>query len=462
MAKIRVIQYEGDNSTFIWKHPCENFDSLTQLIVHESQEAVFFLNGEALDLFGPGRHTLSTQNIPFIGNTLKGFPFGRNPFHCEVYFINQTVQMGMKWGTDSKVRFLDPLTGVPLELGACGEMNLQVADSRKLLVKLVGTMRGISWEDGGRGFTKSLQTVFRPMISTAVKANLANTIKEENLNILEVDTHLETLSHALGKKVSAGFEEYGLWVPQFYVTTVLLPEEDPNFQKIRQLQTVSFQTQLLKAEAQVKTVQADEEAAVVVARRQLELERQTTETEIARKEAERRIIAAQAEAQAAQLAGFAEAEVMRAKGYTQKDVIQADVQKSFAQGIGNMGGNGASGSGILSDMLGLGVGLSAAGAVSAPVTDLLKGITQGNTGNIQCAKCGNSLSPSAKFCPECGAKNEPLAKVEMFCPHCGKKTPRGKFCIECGSVLARQCVRCGADIPGEAKFCPQCGTRTEE
>ena len=301
-------------------------------------------------------------------------------------------------------------------------MNLQVADSRKLLVKLVGTMRGISWEDGGRGFTKSLQTVFRPMISTAVKANLANTIKEENLNILEVDVHLETLSHALGKKVSAGFEEYGLWVPQFYVTTVLLPEEDPNFQKIRQLQTVSFQTQLLKAEAQVKTVQADEEAAVVVARRQLELERQTTETEIARKEAERRIIAAQAEAQAAQLAGFAEAEVMRAKGYTQKDVIQADVQKSFAQGIGNMGGNGASGSGILSDMLGLGVGLSAAGAVSAPVTDLLKGITQGNTGNVQCAKCGNSLSPSAKFCPECGAKNEPLAKAEMFCPQCGTRT----------------------------------------
>lgn len=122
---------------------------------------------------------------------------------------------------------------------------------------------------------------------------------------------------------------------------------------------------------------------------------------------------------------------MRAKGYTQKDVIQVDVQKSFAQGIGNMGGNGVSGSGILSDMLGLGVGLSAAGAVSAPVTDLLKGITQGNTGNIQCAKCG-------------------------------KKTPKGKFCIECGSVLARHCSRSRAEIPGEARFCPQCGTRTEE
>ena len=53
-----LIKYEGDNSTFIWKHPCEDFNSLTQLIVHESQEAIFFMNGQALDLFGPGRYTL--------------------------------------------------------------------------------------------------------------------------------------------------------------------------------------------------------------------------------------------------------------------------------------------------------------------------------------------------------------------------------------------------------------------
>ena len=53
-----VIKYEGDNSTFVWKHPCEDFNCLSQLIVHENQEAVFFMNGQALDLFGPGRYTL--------------------------------------------------------------------------------------------------------------------------------------------------------------------------------------------------------------------------------------------------------------------------------------------------------------------------------------------------------------------------------------------------------------------
>ena len=88
------IQYEGDNKTFIWKHPCENFNNLTQLTVHESQEAIFFMNGQALDTFGPGRYTLETQNIPKLSDYLKRLVGkAESVFHCEVYFINKTVQM---------------------------------------------------------------------------------------------------------------------------------------------------------------------------------------------------------------------------------------------------------------------------------------------------------------------------------------------------------------------------------
>ena len=103
MAQIsQIIRYEGDNSTFIWKHPCEDFNTTTQLIVHESQEAVFFMNGQALDSFGPGRHTLETQNIPLIKKFINIPTDGKTPFHCEVYFINLTEQMAIRWGT---VRF---------------------------------------------------------------------------------------------------------------------------------------------------------------------------------------------------------------------------------------------------------------------------------------------------------------------------------------------------------------------
>ena len=272
-----VIKYEGDNSTFVWKHPCEDFNSLTQLIVHESQEAIFFMNGQALDTFGPGRYTLETQNIPKIGGLLN-ITGDEKPFHCEVYFINKTVQMAVKWGTDSKVRYIDPESGVPLELGACGEMNLKVVDGRKLLIKLVGTMNGIAWDNNGGNFTKSLQNSFRPLISTAVKSNLTASIKAQNINILEVDEHLAELGDALHKKIVPGFEEYGLTIPQFYLTNVVLPENDPNFKKIKELYTISLQKRMLRAEAEIRTAQAQTEAEVTAARRQIDIEKQVTQT----------------------------------------------------------------------------------------------------------------------------------------------------------------------------------------
>ena len=88
MALFDVIQYDGDNGTFLWKHPSEDFNMLSQLIVHQSQEAVFLKDGRVLDLFGPGRYTLDSDNLPLL-SALVNLPFGgTSPFHCEVYFIN--------------------------------------------------------------------------------------------------------------------------------------------------------------------------------------------------------------------------------------------------------------------------------------------------------------------------------------------------------------------------------------
>ena len=464
MAQItEIIKYEGDNSTFVWKHPCEDFNSLTQLIVHESQEAIFFMNGQALDLFGPGRYTLETQNIPQVGKLLNKATGGDTPFHCEVYFINKTVQMAVKWGTDSKIRFLDPILGIPLEIGACGELNLAVSDSRKLLVKLVGTMNGIAWGNENGGFTKSIQNSFRPLISTAVKTHLAASIKSENINLLEVDENLTKLSEALRIKIVPGFEEYGLTIPQFYITNIALPENDPNFRRMKELHTVSFQTRMIQAEALVKSAQADAEAEVTAARRKVEMERQLTETEVAKREAERDLIRAQADAQATKMAGFAEAEVMQAKGYNQKDVLAAEVQKAYAEGIGNMTING--GGGVAGDMIGLGVGMAAAGAVAPQLGEMFKGFApatsaDAKTPETKCAKCGASLPANAKFCLECGEKVAPAIPADMIvCPECGNTVPKGKFCPECGHKFATVCPKCGKDVPAGAKFCLECGEK---
>ena len=180
MAQIAdIIKYEGDNSTFIWNHPCEDFNCLSQLIVHESQEAVFFMNGQALDLFGAGRYTLETQNIPLIGKALNRVTGDVSPFHCEVYFINKTEQMAIKWGTDSKVQYIEPTYGFPLSIGANGEMSLRAEDSRKLLLKLVGTENNLSQQ--------KLVSFFRSFLMTRVKTYVAQVMKSSAINIFEID-----------------------------------------------------------------------------------------------------------------------------------------------------------------------------------------------------------------------------------------------------------------------------------
>mgnify|MGYP004539243229 CR=1 FL=1 len=452
MALSELIKYEGDNSTFIWKFPDEDFNNMTELVVHDSQEVIFVANGVAADTFGPGRYKLDAENIPILTRMLN-WVTGVSVFHCEVYFINKTVQMAVKWGTDSKVRFIEPTLGVPVELGASGEMNLAVSDSRKLLFKLVGTMKGVSWEEEGSGFTKSLQKAFRPLISTAVKTNLSTAIKQRNIDIVEIDEHLEELGKELHKKILPGFEEYGLTIPQFYLTNIVLPENDPGFRRLKELHTITLQKRMAFAEAEIKTSQAESkalymtaeaeaEARIKVAQRGAILEAQTTETEIARREAERKLMQAQAEAQASQMAGMAEAAVIQAKGYNQKDVLQAEVQKAYAEGIGNMGPtiSAGGGSSVMGDMMGFGVGMAAMKAMTPQVSDMMNGFGLGmNAANnqiqnqvsiIKCQHCGNALPSNAKFCMECG---QPVINK---CPNCGAEVPQGgKFCVECGTRM---------------------------
>lgn len=265
MAKIAdIIKYEGDNTTFIWKHPCEDFNALTQLIVHESQEAIFMMNGQALDLFGPGRYTLETQNIPLIGKALNIPTGGQTPFHCEVYFINKTEQMAIKWGTDSKVQFMEPTFNFPLAIGASGEMSLRVSDSRKLLIKLVGT------EDflGQSGLTR----YFRAFLMTRVKSYIAQVIQQQKINIFEIDAHLNELSAALMKLLQPDFDDYGIALERFFLTTVVKPDGEPTYEKFKSLYFRQYaditearirqQTQVIDAETEAqKTVIASQAMA---------------------------------------------------------------------------------------------------------------------------------------------------------------------------------------------------------
>jgi membrane protease subunit (stomatin/prohibitin family) len=263
MAQIcEILKYEGDNSTFIWKHPSEDFNSLTQLIVHESQEAIFFMNGQALDLFGPGRYTLETQNIPKIGKFLNRATGDKTPFHCEVYFINKTEQMSIKWGTDSKVQYIEPQYGFPISIGASGEMSLRAEDSRKLLLKLVGTENYLGQQ--------KLVSFFRAFLMTRVKTYIAQVIKANAISIFEIDENLASFSENIHKLLIPDFADYGISLERFFVTNIVKPDGDKQYEKFKELHFRQYadiaeaklrqQTDLIYAQTEAQKVVIDSQA----------------------------------------------------------------------------------------------------------------------------------------------------------------------------------------------------------
>ena len=420
MEVISVIKYEGSNEVLAHKHPNEDFTIGSQLIVHESHEALFFKDGKALDLFTAGRHTLVTNNIPLVRDLMKLGTGGENVFHAEIYFINMTTQMGIRWGTDSKVRLFDPASGLHIEIGASGNFNIRVNDSRKLVVKIVGTTEGLLQSDiAGDGLSYGTGK-FRALVINRVKSNLARIIKEENINILEIDAYLDVLSDKLKAEINEILDEYGLEMPEFYVTTITTPDDDPNFQRMKQ----QFADKTLKVrDEEVRKAEAEAAQGRKILEAQTEAQLKMVS---AQGEADALLIKAKAEADAYKMQAEAEAEEMKMKGYTYQDETARQVGLEAMQN-GITGGSGSGAGGGVGDVASLGVTLGAMGGVINMTKEALNPI-MGESSKVG-QGFGNVIS---------GNTGAPAAEATWNCPSCGKVGIASRFCPDCGTPRVGQ------------------------
>lgn len=213
---LKVIKFEGDDNTLVWKHPAEDFNTHSKLIVHESQVAILYKDGRALDEFSSGEYTLESKNIPI----LRGFinlPYeGVSPFHCEVYFINKAISLNINWGTSSRFPIIEPVFQIPINGGASGVMDIVVEDSRKFLVNVIGTQTIIS--------SQLLINYFKGKITTKVKNYLAKIMAE--VSYYNITQHLEEISEALHSKLKEDFKEYGFNLVTFYLSNIIVPKEE--------------------------------------------------------------------------------------------------------------------------------------------------------------------------------------------------------------------------------------------
>lgn len=430
MAVIDLVKWNAPADVYVWKFPNDELATWTQLIVSESQEAILLRGGQAIGPFSAGRHTLSTENLPLL-SSLVGIPFGgRSPFTAEVWFVNRSIPLDVKWGTTEPIQLLDPKYRVMLPIRAFGQFGIQVADSLKFLIKIVGTLPAFD--------RSQLVSYFRGLMLTSIKDHIAKKIVSDGISILEISAHLSEISSVLKDTMSAQFSEFGLSLINFYVTSINTPADDPAVVKLNSALA-------RKAEMDIVGYTYQQEQSF-----------NTMQT-------------------AAGNTGSGSAPLMGA---------------GIGLGLGvSMGGAmGTAMGGIAQSMQPQAAtstcpkcriaNLADAKFCSACGTVMYSTSSAQDQEVIVCDKCGSKSPKGSKFCancadpfvccPKCGADNSEGktactkcgAPMPIKCGGCGTEVISGtKFCPNCGKTLVLKCSKCDTAIPPAAKFCPSCGTK---
>jgi membrane protease subunit (stomatin/prohibitin family) len=288
--------------------------------------------------------------------------------------------MAIKWGTDSHLEYVEPTYKFPIKIGASGEMSIRADDSRKLLVKLVGTQKTFTHQ--------TLTQTFRAFILTRVKSRLASQIKQDEISIFEIDENLERISDQLLDIFRPDFEDYGLSLERFFITNIVKPENDRTYQQFRDLHFRQY--------AEVAEAQLRQQVGVI--------EQQT--------DAQRKIIEAQSIAQKRALEGYTYQEERSFEVAAKMAENEAVGQMSnLGIGLGLMGGVGSAVGGMVQSA----IDPAMAGAARSP-QPTPPNIAVGSVMSEPATTADGEVSFPTKFCQECGAK---IPRTAKFCPECG-------------------------------------------
>lgn len=376
MAIIDRIKYDGDidgPQWLIYKCPSEEYVLGSQLIVNQGQEALFFKGGEALDLFGPGTYTLTSGNLPLL-HKIVNLPFGgKTPFAAEVYYINKTADLDLKWGTSTPIPLEDPKYGLILNVGARGQYGITITDSRLFVSKLIGAL-----PNGTTTNHLMVLRYFNGLINSKVKSVTASFMLKQKISFLEVSQYLTELSGAFQEALSEEFERFGMEIVHFYCESIApRPEE---YEKLR-----GYKEELALGEGFYQQ------------RRSLDILEK---------------LAANPSSGGAANAGIGLGMGLGAAGQ-----------------FGNLFAN--VGQAVHTPQAEAPITCPTCGAHNSPSMKFCGNCGEKLATGMTCPHCGMQVPPGMKFCGNCG---QPLAPSP--CPSCGFVNQAGmKFCGNCGQKL---------------------------
>ena len=216
-----------------------------QLIVQDAQNAVFYRDGKALDVMGPGRHTLTTENIPVLTKLLS-LPFGfKSPFQAQVYFVSMKKFIDLKWGTKSPINFRDSELNY-VQLRAAGKFSVRVTDPRMFITEIVGTQ--------GKYTTMEIEDYLRDEIVSRLNSVLGKNLK----TVFELGQFYGQIETATKAEVADFFNSMGIELTDMIIVGIVPPDEVQ--EKINERSSMAAVGNL-DAYMKFKTAQAMEKAA---------------------------------------------------------------------------------------------------------------------------------------------------------------------------------------------------------
>ena len=401
-----VIKNTSPVNTLIWLNLEEDFNTNSTLIVAESEEALFFKDGIIEQVFPGGKYKLDTNNYPFISRLRNALSGGISTFNCKVYFVNKVHSMEVLWGTDSPIQVRDPIQGIATSVMARGAYRVQVQDSKKFLLKMVGNSNPVMTEN-------DLVLYFRNQFSQHIKSTIAKYIKSSEEEILGICAEQDMLAEKITDMIAEAFDDYGIRLVNFSIAALDIPENDPGRQMLEEAYAQRRQQQILGISW------AQRESAAIL-------------HEVA-----------------------------------QNPGTGGEVSAGAGLGMGMAAGSvfGTMAQQMFTPMQNAPMQQPVSGQSqqTTPQNSRFVQTTQGASGNgVKCPNCGTENGAGSKFCNNCGNK---LQQDKPKCPNCGtENTPGSKFCNNCGTPLGAApepkplfCGNCGTKADPGSRFCNNCG-----